>query len=87
MTPHTFDSKEAMSNALAGYSSDTEATCDSVFQDTEDMDSAAILVEIVDEFIRVESMFDGLLQDNVVRQMTKDNVDSLDIVYCFESCS
>ena len=30
---------------------------------------------------RVESMFDSKLKDDVVRQMTKDNADSLDVVY------
>jgi len=81
MTPHSFDSKEAMSNALAGYSSDTEATSAVVFQDVKDMESASgIVVEIIDEFIRVETMFDGMLQDDVVRQMTKDNMDNLDTV-------
>merc|ERR1719469_1647008 len=41
MTPHSFDNKEAMSNALAGYSSDAEATSAVVFQDVKDMESAS----------------------------------------------
>jgi len=81
MTPHSFDNKEAMSNALAGYASDVEAVSAVVFQDSNDVESAAdVVAEMVDEFIRVEAMFDGKLQDDVVRQMTKDNVDDLDTV-------
>jgi len=81
MTPHSFDNKEAMSNALAGYSSDAEATSAAVLQDAEDMESVSeVVAETVDEFIRVETMFDSKLRDDVVRQMTKDNVDDLDTV-------
>ena len=45
------------------------------------MDSAAdAVVEVIDKFVRVETMFDGKLADNVVHQMTKDNAKSLDTV-------
>ena len=41
------------------------------------MDSAAdAVVEVIDEFVRVETM----VADNVVHQMTKDNAKSLDTV-------
>lgn len=80
-TPHSFSSKETMMNILAGYKADVEGTVAAAFQETTDIDSAsALAIEAINEFIRVESMFDGKLKDDVVRQMTKDNVDSLDTV-------
>jgi acetyl-CoA carboxylase/biotin carboxylase 1 len=80
-TPHTFSSREALFNILAGYDYDTEATVAAAFQDTDDIESATDLaIEVVDEFVRVESMFDSQLKDDVVRQMTKDNSESLDTV-------
>jgi len=81
MTPHSFDKKETVTNTLAGYTFDPEATAAAALQDAKDMESAAAIVaEAVDEFIRVETMFDSKLKDDVVRQMTKDNTDDLDIV-------
>jgi len=81
MTPHDFDSKETISNVLAGYSFDPDATVSAALQDAKDMESAAaIVVETIEEFVRVETLFDGKLKDDVVRQMTKDNTDDLDVV-------
>ena len=80
-TPHSFASKESLMNILGGYNFDAEATVAAAFQDTEDIESAADLVtEVIDEFVRVESMFDSKLKDDVVRQMTKDNAENLDEV-------
>ncbi len=79
--PHSFSSKDALFNILSGYDYDVEATVAAAFQDTEDIESAsALAAEVVEEFVRVESMFDGKLKDDVVRQMTKDNADNLDAV-------
>jgi len=81
MKAYDFDKKESVTNVLAGYNFDPEATISAALQEAEDIDSTTdLVVETLDEFIRVESMFDGKLKDDVVRQMTKDNADNLDAV-------
>jgi len=81
MLSHDFDTKEAVSNILAGYTGDAEAAVAAAFQSIGDVDSAIDFVtEIIDEFVRVESLFDGKLKDDVVRQMAKDNGDDLSVV-------
>jgi acetyl-CoA carboxylase/biotin carboxylase 1 len=80
-TPHTFSSREALFNILASYNYDAEATVAAAFQDTDNIESAIDLaIEIVDDFVRVESMFDSQLKDDGVRQMSKDNSESLDTI-------
>ena len=79
--PHSFTSKESLMNILAGYEYDVEATVAAAFQETTDVESATDLaIEVVEEFVRVESMFDSKLKDDVVRQMTKDNAEDLELV-------
>jgi acetyl-CoA carboxylase/biotin carboxylase 1 len=76
-----FDSKDAVNNILAGYSGDVEATTVAAIDSATDVDTATdIVLGAVDEFVRVESMFDGKLRDDVVRTMAKDNTDDLDQV-------
>jgi len=73
--------KEKVQNILSGYSGDAEAAVSAVFSEVEDFESATALVtEIINEFLRVETMFDGLLLDDVVRDMTKANTESLETV-------
>ena len=78
---HDFESKESLFNILAGYDYDIDATVAAAFFETTDLDSASdLVVEVVEEYMRVESMFDSKLKDDAVRQMTKDNAESLDVV-------
>lgn len=81
MSAHNFDAKEALFNLLSGYSADAEAVVAAAFQSTTDSSSASELaIKAITEFIRVESMFDSKLKDDVVRKMAKDNIDNLDVV-------
>jgi acetyl-CoA carboxylase/biotin carboxylase 1 len=81
MTSHAFDTKDALFNVLAGYSADPEAVVATAFQATTDAASASELaVNVINEFMRVENMFDSKLKDDVVRKMAKDNIDDLDVV-------
>ena len=78
---YSFDEKEAVQNILSGYDGDVDATVAGAMQSSPDLESASeTIVNAVNEFVRVEAMFDGKLKDDVVRQMTKDNADSLDDV-------
>eukprot|EP00554_Chaetoceros_debilis_P010506 CAMPEP_0194110112 /NCGR_PEP_ID=MMETSP0150-20130528/9428_1 /TAXON_ID=122233 /ORGANISM="Chaetoceros debilis, Strain MM31A-1" /LENGTH=2089 /DNA_ID=CAMNT_0038799207 /DNA_START=48 /DNA_END=6317 /DNA_ORIENTATION=+ len=78
---YEFGEKDAVFNILKGYTADPDATIAAAFQGTTDIESASNLaVEAIEEFVRVEAMFDGKLKDDVVRQMTKDNADTLDTV-------
>ena len=75
------DAKEVVSNILSGYRGDAEAAVASFLGGASDIEAAsAVVEETVKDFVRVESMFDGKLKDDVVRQMTKDNADNLDTV-------
>ena len=81
MKLHDFENTETVLKLLGGYSFDPEATGTAALQDAKDMDSAGdAVVEVIEEFVRVETMFDGKLTDVVVHQMTKDNAESLDTV-------
>jgi len=81
MESHEFDVKDAVKNTLSGYGSDPEAIAAAAFQQLTDISSASELVsDTIYEFIRVESMFDGKLKDDVVRQMAKDNAEDLGVV-------
>ena len=81
MDAFNFDSKDAVNNILAGYSGDVEATAVTAIDSATDVDTATdIVLGAVDEFVRVESMFDGKLRDDVVRTMAKDNINDLDQV-------
>ncbi len=80
-TPHNFSPKQTMFNILAGYSHDAEASAAAAFKETQDVESATDLaIEAINEFVRVESLFDGKLKDDVVRQLTKDNSANLSVV-------
>jgi len=75
------DAKTQVSNILSGYKGDAEAAVAALFADAGDIESvSAIVEENINNFMQVESMFDGKLKDDVVRQMTKDNAEDLDAV-------
>jgi len=72
---------DAVKNVLAGYGGDAEAAAAMLFEGVSDYDKAmSIVTETVDAFLAVETQFDGLLRDDVVRDMTKANADSLESV-------
>eukprot|EP00565_Helicotheca_tamesis_P003884 CAMPEP_0185725054 /NCGR_PEP_ID=MMETSP1171-20130828/1378_1 /TAXON_ID=374046 /ORGANISM="Helicotheca tamensis, Strain CCMP826" /LENGTH=2089 /DNA_ID=CAMNT_0028393057 /DNA_START=20 /DNA_END=6289 /DNA_ORIENTATION=+ len=75
------DGVEAVNGILSGFKGDPEAAAAAAFEGVTDIEAAsAIASEAVEEFIRVESMFDDKLLDDVVRDMTKANAESLDTV-------
>jgi len=79
-TEFELDAEKSVSNLLAGFNLDAEAVATQAF-DGANVDSATeLVVNALNEFYRVESQFDGQIADDVVRSLTKANVDSLDVV-------
>mmetsp|Transcript_33963 Transcript_33963/g.74702 ORF Transcript_33963/g.74702 Transcript_33963/m.74702 type:complete len:2077 (-) Transcript_33963:133-6363(-) len=75
------DGKTAVANILAGYNGDAEAAAQAAFADVSDLESASsTVIEALNEYLRVETIFDGKLKDDVVRQLAKDNTASLETV-------
>lgn len=75
------DPTDAISNILAGFKGDAEAAAQAVLKEVTDADRAATIVaDTLNEFFRVESIFAGKLRDDVVRDLTKKNIDTLNIV-------
>ena len=75
------DAQTDVSNILAGFKGDPEAAAQAVLDGVTDADEAATTItDILSEFIRVESVFAGKLLDDVVRDITKANADTLDVV-------
>eukprot|EP00522_Entomoneis_paludosa_P016513 CAMPEP_0172450434 /NCGR_PEP_ID=MMETSP1065-20121228/8763_1 /TAXON_ID=265537 /ORGANISM="Amphiprora paludosa, Strain CCMP125" /LENGTH=2096 /DNA_ID=CAMNT_0013202215 /DNA_START=2922 /DNA_END=9212 /DNA_ORIENTATION=- len=78
---HEASPMDDVKNVLAGFSGDAEAVAAAALDNADDKDAAVALVsDALAEFIRVESVFAGKLQDDVVREMTKANIDDLDAV-------
>jgi len=72
---------ERLANLLAGYTGDPDSVVQAIFEGVSDFESAiGKVTETVEEFLRVETMFDGLLLDDVVRDMAKANAESLETV-------
>jgi acetyl-CoA carboxylase/biotin carboxylase 1 len=68
-------------NILNGFSGDPDAVTQAAFNDLTTVEDASALVsETLSEFLRVEQLFVGKLRDDVVRELTKANSDSLHIV-------
>lgn len=79
--PLDMSATDKLNNVLSGYEGDAEGVVSDVFAELEDIESASALVtSTINEFLRVETMFDGLLLDDVVRDMAKANADSLETV-------
>jgi len=73
--------KDKIASILSGYAGDAEAAAQAAFDESEDFESITTYIsEIIDEFLRVETMFDGVLLDDAVRDMAKANPDSLETV-------
>ena len=80
-TPVDIEVGDSIMNILAGYGGNADAVVPRAFEMNADMESAAKLaVDTIEEFLRVEALFAGKLLDDVVRELTKANVDSLDVV-------
>uniref|UniRef100_A0A7S4ATP2 Acetyl-CoA carboxylase n=1 Tax=Pseudo-nitzschia australis TaxID=44445 RepID=A0A7S4ATP2_9STRA len=74
-------SKDAVSNILAGYTGEPEEAVQKAFADIADAEEASTYATaILNEFTRVENMFDSKLKDDVVRDMAKANAETLDVV-------
>jgi acetyl-CoA carboxylase/biotin carboxylase 1 len=72
---------DMISHILAGYQGDAEFAANAAFEDIEDVETAATLVtDTLNEFLRVEKIFNGRLLDDVVRDLTKANSEDLDHV-------
>jgi acetyl-CoA carboxylase / biotin carboxylase 1 len=66
---------------LSGFQGDADACVAAAFAGVKDIESASALVtSTLAEFLRVENIFAGKLQDDVVRELTKANKDNLDVV-------
>jgi len=66
---------------LAGFKHDPEAIAQSVLDDFKDLQSAVDFIDgVIKEFIRVESVFDGKVKDEAVRELAKSNKDNLKAV-------
>jgi len=73
--------KEKLDNILSGYTGDAEAVAQLVLSEVDSLEDATSLITgIVNEFLRIETMFDGILLDDAVRDMTKANAESLETV-------
>jgi len=71
----------AVTNVLSGFNLDPEAVAQKALDAVSDADAAAeLLIKSINEFYRVESLFDGQIKDDVVRTLTKGNADNLDVV-------
>ena len=72
---------QAVKNILAGFTADPEAVAQAAFEGVETAEQAeAIVIETLNEFLRVENLFAGKLQDDVVRDLAKANAKNLDVV-------
>jgi acetyl-CoA carboxylase/biotin carboxylase 1 len=76
-----YEATEAVSNILAGFTGEPEEAVQIAFDRVSSAEEAAsYATEILNEYLRVENMFDGKLKDDVVRDMTKANVENLNVV-------
>ena len=75
------DADKAVSNVLAGFKLDVETVVTQALDSAADSATASeMIVGAINEFYRVESQFDGLIADDVVRTQTKANTETLDVV-------
>ena len=72
---------EVVQNILHGFKGDPEAAASAVFESVADLEAASALVrDSLAEFLRVENLFIGKLTDDVVRDLSKENAENLDVV-------
>ncbi|GMH72279.1 hypothetical protein TrLO_g4355 [Triparma laevis f. longispina] len=73
--------EDSVNFALAGYPQDVEAAAASSLENFDDINSASSFVaSAIQKYLSVETQFDGLLLDDVVRDLNKANKDNLDVV-------
>mmetsp|Transcript_10466 Transcript_10466/g.13856 ORF Transcript_10466/g.13856 Transcript_10466/m.13856 type:complete len:2095 (+) Transcript_10466:147-6431(+) len=78
---HEASAVDDVKYVLAGFDGDAEKVAQAPFDDVNDVESAtAIAVDALKEYIRVEGIFAGKLLDDVVRDLTKANMDNLEVV-------
>jgi len=74
------EATDKIKNVLAGYDGNPNSVVQQAFDATQDMESASQLaVDTLEEFLRVENLFAGKLFDDVVRDLTKTNIDNLEV--------
>jgi acetyl-CoA carboxylase / biotin carboxylase 1 len=75
------DVADMITNILAGFDGNPDAVVQKALAGAKDMATASkVVVDAVEEFLRVERIFAGKLLDDVVRELTKANIDNLKIV-------
>jgi acetyl-CoA carboxylase/biotin carboxylase 1 len=80
-TPLDHEVAQDIKNILAGYDGNPDALVQAAFESMEDIDTASqLVIDTVEEFLRVEEIFIGKLMDDVVRELTKANIDNLEKV-------
>lgn len=78
-TPLDVEANEAVANILSGYKNDPEAAAQAAFAASDDEATFDLITKTLEEFHRVESIFDGKVLDDVVRDLTKTNSDDLSV--------
>lgn len=80
-TPLEMDPKKAVMNVLAGFNMDPETAAQQAMDSVADSSEAAeLLTQVLNEFYRVESLFEDQIEDEAVRALTKANAENLDVV-------
>jgi len=70
----TLDAKDAVINTLAGFQNDPDAIAQKAFADAADGDASMdIITDTLDEFVRVETLFDGKIPDDAIRELIKSH--------------
>jgi acetyl-CoA carboxylase / biotin carboxylase 1 len=79
-TPLETDSGKALASVLAGFDGDADAVVQQALEGANTMaDATAIAMAAFKEFLRVENVFAGKLMDDVVRDLSKANINNLDV--------
>lgn len=66
------DAKDALANTLAGFTNDPDAVAQKAFADAADVDASMDLItDTLEEFARVETLFDGKIPDDAIRDLIK----------------
>ncbi|CAB9496759.1 Acetyl-CoA carboxylase 1 [Seminavis robusta] len=76
------ESDKAIANILAGFDGDADAVVQQAFDGVSSMaDAASVAMSALEEFLRVETIFAGKLMDDVVRDLSKANIDDLNVAF------
>jgi len=70
--------KDSLLHIMQGYKNDPEAIAQAAISECTDLESATTLATtMINEFVREEKIFDGILLDDVVRDLVKANDENL----------